>query len=278
MQVETTVNSPAAVETPPLEAPAEEVVTSEVNEWATFAADADEDAGTIEGEFEVQGEVTNPEPVEVAPEVQPAVPEPVAPVVVEPEPIAPAPEPQAQPTQPVQSYADWRTQQEGDLTKFYAMDDETAQALISEPEVVLPKLAARVHLEVTESVLRTVQSMVPGMIQQVQSSNKQEAAAEDVFYTANPDLRAVDRAKILQIGAMFRQVNPNANSEQAVTVIGNMVRTALGLTAPAVAVAAPAPLAVQAQPYTPVRGGGSGAAPRVAVQANPWADLLSDDD
>jgi hypothetical protein len=162
------------------------------------------------------------------------------------------------------------------LEKYYALDADTAQALLTEPETVLPKLAARVHLEVTENVLRAVQGMFPGMIQQFQNTSKQESEAETAFYAKNADLRGVDPQKILQVGAMFRQVNPKASPDEAVVVIGSMVRAALGMTAPAPAVQQ-TPQASRVQPYTPARGGG-GTAERVSQRSNPWAELLADDD
>lgn len=270
--------------------PAEEGATSDVN-WADFAEDNDDGVSSVEGEFEVLGEAgetpaapepeVSPEPEAAPVEPPPAAPEP-QPVAPEPtpEPVAPAPEPQPQPTTQPLDYKEWRTQQLGALEKRYALDEDAARALLTEPETVLPKLAAAVHMEVTENVLRQVQQLVPGMIQQVTRSTEVESQAETAFYEVNQDLKGVDRAKILQIGAMFRQVNPNANAEQAIKTIGNMVRTALGLPAAsipgqgaAVAAATPTP-----QPFTPVRGGGSGAAARAPVQSNPWAELIDQDD
>lgn len=281
-------------ETPP-EIPAEEGATSDVN-WADMAADSDdEDAGrTVEGEFEV-AEADAEADAGLTPEVPetPAAPEtpaePVAPVPTEPvapvQPQTPAPvvpePPPAQAPASALDYDSWRTQHLSGLEKHYALDAETAQAMLTEPETVLPKLAAQVHFEVTENVLKAVHQMMPGLITQLSRNTEVETKAQNAFFEKNPDLKGVDQAKILQIGAMFRQVNPTADADTTIVTIGNMVRTALGLPAAGSAGqgAAPnAPAQPVVQPFAPARGGGGGVAPRAPAQANPWVDLIGDDD
>lgn len=282
-------------ETPP-EIPAEEGATSDVN-WADMAADSDdEDAGlTVEGEFAVDESGEQPELVPgdsapVVPAQEPTAPaqetpapvaEPVAPVQPQaPAPAVPEPTP-AQAPAPSLDYNSWRTQHLSGLEKHYALDTDTAQALLTEPETVLPKLAAQVHFEVTENVLKAVHQMMPGLITQFTRNTEVETKAQNAFFEKNPDLKGVDQAKILQIGAMFRQVNPTADADTTIVTIGNMVRTALGLPAggvPAQGAAPNAPAQPVVQPFAPARGGGGGTAPRAPAQANPWASLIEDDD
>ena len=293
MQMEPNQPQAPVSETPP-ETPADEGATSDVN-WADLAEDSDDDAGqTVEGEFEVDEGGTPDSNADETPSATPAQ-EPAAPVEAQPqsptppaEPVAPAPQtppqpaaPEPQPAQAPQQaldYNSWKTQQIGNLEKYYALDAETAQALLTEPETVLPRLAAQVHLEVTENVLKAVHQMVPGLIQEINRSTVVETQAESAFYDRNPDLKGVDRAKILQIGAMFRQVNPQADADTAIATIGSMVRTALGIAAPQVSDTPPPPVAPPLQPFAPARGGGGGTAPRTPAQGNPWADLIGDDD
>ena len=283
---------PQGSETPP-EVPAEEGATSDVN-WADMAADSDDESGlTVEGEFEVDEPGVEPETdAEIPPASEPAQDTPAEPSVAPVEPVAPVPTPEPQPAapepQPAQApapaldYNSWRTQHISGLEKHYALDEETARALLSEPETVLPRLAAQVHFEVTENVLKAVHEMVPGLIRSVTQSTEVETKAQKAFYEKNPDLKNVDQAKILQIGAMFRQVNPNADIDTTIVTIGNMVRTALGLPAagiPGQGAAPPAsPQQPVVQPFAPARGGGGGTAPRAPAQGNPWAYLIDTDD
>lgn len=290
MTVETP--QPQGSETPP-ETPADEVATSDVN-WADMSADTDDDAGqTVEGEFAVDEsgdtppEALPPETPEtvVAPEAptEPVTPAPAEPVAAvqptPPVPAAPEPTPAQAPVSAL-DYDSWKTHHLSGLEKHYALDADTAQALLTEPETVLPRLAAQVHFEVTENVLKAVHEMMPGMLAQINQSKEVESKAENAFFEKNPDLKGIDKAKILQIGAMFRQVNPTADADTTITTIGNMVRTALGLPPGGSAqsnVPPPASPPV-VQPFAPVRGGGSGTAPRVAAQTNPWAELIDGDD
>lgn len=278
----------------PLESPADGVATSDVN-WADLSADPDDEAGqTVEGEFEVaesgdaspgEAPAEIPDPV-VAPQapVEPVTPvptEPVAPVQPTPSaPVVPEPAP-AQAPVPALDYSSWRTQHLSGLEKHYALDADTAQALLTEPETVLPRLAAQVHMEVTENVLKAVHDMMPGLISQLNQSTATESKAENAFFEKNPDLKGVDKQKILQIGAMFRQVNPGADADTTITTIGSMVRTALGMPAGGNVNVGNAPdttLQPVVQPFAPARGGGSGVAPRAPAQENSWADLVDDYD
>lgn len=279
---------PQALETPPEGTPATEDATSDVN-WADMSTDVDDDAEqTVEGEFVVD----EPEPAAAAPS-EPS-PEPAAPVADTPAPAEPAapvappvqpstpvvPEPTpAQAVAPVLDYNAWKTQHLSGLEKYYALDQDTAQALLTEPETVLPRLAAQVHFEVTENVLKAVHEMMPGVIQQLTQTNERESKAESAFFEKNPDLRGVDKSKIMQIGAMFRQVNPTADADTAIATIGTMVRTALGMSASAPTVhTPPSNTPPPPAPFTPARGGGSGVGPRAPAQNNPWADLIEGDD
>lgn len=283
--------------------PAEEVATSDVN-WSDMAlemdtADGDSDVA-VEGDNEVVAAPENAEPQSTeapantpspAPVAQPAEPTSLNPQdqVAGTPPTQPTPVPaQAQtppsqepPAQPSKTYADWRTEQLGTLEKHYAMGEEAATQLLTEPENVLPKLAAQLHIEITEHVLRSVMSQMPTWVEGILQSRTRESDAEKLFTDANPDLKdPAYKNAILQMGMAYRQLNPNSPAEEAVKVIGNMVRTSLGLAVPAaqsgvpVTPAAPAP-AVQPQVFTPARGGGGAAVP-TSSQSNPWSAMAEE--
>ena len=161
---------------------------------------------------------------------------------------------------------------------MYAIDEESATALLTEPEVVLPKLAAKVHMEVLESSMRAMQAMMPVMMQQVQQHTEINTRAKNLFTSINPDL--VDPAyepHIMQFGQVYRNVNKTASPEEAARAIGALVRSALGIAQPqAPAPGVQAPGQVQAPvPFTPARGGGSGAA-RTSVSSNPFEQLAAE--
>jgi len=166
------------------------------------------------------------------------------------------------------------------LEKLYQLSEEEQQAFLTEPEVTLPKLAAAIHMKVTKAVLAAVQGNLPNMIQQHQQVTTTESAARNAFYEVNPDLSdpAYEPA-VLQVGQMFRKMNPTASREEATKKIGELVRVSMGL--PPVQQsneqsAGPAggnPVA--SRPFTPARGG-PGAGVPVAQETNVWAALAAE--
>jgi hypothetical protein len=262
----------------------------EVN-WSEIADGLEEDDSSdngvlaVEGDAEVLGESETPTAPAAtpAPTATPTTAEvPPPPTAQSPtpaqEPTPPAPSAPEQPAQPVVDYNEWRKTQLESLEKVYKLDEETSNQLLTEPEVALPKLLANVHLAVLETAMKSVTSVLPSMLTELQTSSSREQQAEELFYSQNQDLRdAKYKSAILEFGQMFRKVNRDAPAEEAARVIGNMVRTAFGLAAPVQASAPPVatpPVAAKPAPYAPVRGGGSAATPPAAQ--NVWASLAQE--
>ena len=276
--------------------PAEEPTGSDVN-WSQLDKDfsqEDLDPGTtVEGDLEVvpgAGDVVEPTPG-VTPPATPAVaPTPTAtptppadtppvqtPAVETPAPVAPTPSaPQVEPS-PLPDYAAWRSQRETDLAaQTYSITDEDASKLLTEPETVLPRMAARMHMEVMESTVRVMQIMLPRLMQSVQQTEQREISAKSFFQTANPDL-ADPRLEpaIMEMGQVYRRLNPAASPEQAAQAIGNLVRASLGIAMPAQAAPAPASApAVPVVPFVPARGGPGGAV--AGGQKDSWGQLADE--
>jgi len=206
--------------------------------------------------------VATPEPV-----VAPVTPVAAEPVVAPPQAQA---EPVAQPTAPV-DIAALRKDYETQLVSHYGMDAETAQRLQTEPELVLPQLAARVHLEVLDAVMAQLPQRMTSMLTQFNESTARETEAEGTFFGAYPDLKGHKDA-VIRVGQMYRAANPKATKEQAVKAIGDFVRQSLGLLAPVASTVAPtAPV----NPFTPAGGAGGGAA---VPQLSEWDMMIRDDD
>lgn len=275
---------------------------SSVN-WTEFNDDFDseEDVGegeTVEGDVVIEPGSHTPPPVakpvtpQAAP-VQAAPPAPPAPAAAPVPPVAPAqaqtPPPQqpqapaAQPSGPApEEYGTWRTNRLTELEQHYAVNGEDATALLTEPELVLPKLAARVHMEVLESAMRAMQAMVPVMMEQTTAHTAINTQAKGLFHSVNPDLADPKlEPAIIRLGMTYREVNPTAGPEESARAIGNLVRAALGIVTPQAGVqpqAAPRPAPVA--PFVPMRGGGGGQ--RAPVSDNQFTalaqEMLMDDD
>lgn len=276
--------------------PAEEPTGSDVN-WSQLDKDfsqEDLDPGTtVEGDLEVvpgAGDAVEPTPGATPPATPAVAPTPAAtptppaatpPVqtsaVETPAPVAPTPSaPQVEPS-PLPDYAAWRSQREADLAaQTYSITDEDASKLLTEPETVLPRMAARMHMEVMESTVRVMQTMLPRLMQSVQQTEQREISAKSLFQTANPDL-ADPRLEpaIMEMGQVYRRLNPAASPEQAAQAIGNLVRASLGIAMPAQAAPAPASApAAPVVPFVPARGGPGGAV--AGGQKDSWGQLADE--
>lgn len=276
---------------------------SDVN-WGDL--DTSFDALDVEGDQEIIGEgsptpavddspAPAATPAQAAPTAPPAAPSPAAQVPQAPAaqpPVAQAPQsvppPQTQGSAPAaeahspEVYQNWRAARISDLEKHYTFTEEESAALLTEPELVLPKLAARVHMEVLENSMRAMQAMVPKVMEQYQHHTQVETSAKSLFSSINPDL-ADPRLEpvIMQLGATYRQMNQTAGPEEASRAIGNLVRAALNLPSPSAAPQASQPqVAAPVAPFAPVRGGGGGSRP--PVSSNQFeqlaAEMMSDED
>lgn len=99
---------------------------------------------------------------------------------------------------------------------------------MTEPEVVLPQVAARLHVAVFQAVQNALLAQVPNVVRNVAAIDKANSDAETFFYTSNEDLRPYD-AQVRMLGATFRQMNPTASKEEAKRAIATAVRASLNL-------------------------------------------------
>lgn len=250
--------------------------------------------------------VTTETPPEATPVVDatPAAPPPVAPVaeppkapesvtppaqppaaVVAPEqpPSAPksrTPEQEAEDTRQAQEFL---TRYTGELESFYKLPEDLAGQMQTEPEVVLPKLAAKLHMAIENGIMQRVRQEMPAVFQTVQHVTEREAKSKEAFYSANPDLRQYE-SQVLATGKFFREANPNATPDEAIRRIGEITRAALGLP-PLGAAQPPAtpPAAPPQRPaaFRPAAPGASAPAPAPTTGGNLWEglaeELLQDD-
>lgn len=277
-----TIAAPTTAEAPLEDNPAVEGV-----DWAGVSSDDDEDGGYVEPQPqpEVKEEVAAPAAptapiVTETPAVEvPKPAEPAAPVVTPPVEQKPAGE------APVVDRAAEEARIQAQLEEAYAMTEEEALAFQTEPELVLPKIAAKLHRQIALDVISGIQTILPAMLRNINVNTEAETKARGLFYEKNPDLNNPQfEEAIIQCGKLFRSVNKDAPPEQAVVLIGNMARQALGLPPlqvnpapggdmPPVAVPQPPQKIV---PFSPARGG-SGATV-AAKPLSPWEEFADDDD
>lgn len=212
----------------------------------------EEKAEEVGGEAETEAEAPA---VEAEPEAKPAVesviveeqpkveaPQAAQPQVSTPPPAAPATDQAVQ--QPWQvtdeQRAEWRKQAFDGLAQRYALSEEDSSALQVEPEKVLPRIAANLHMQVYEDVVRHIAQEAPNLVGQILQQQEQTRQAEDAFYAKWGDLRQ-HREKVTQVARMWRQMYPNATLDEAIDGVGQATMALLGVQPQAVAAAAATP-------------------------------------
>ena len=206
----------------------------------------------------------DPKPEETLTEV-PADPQPEAkqeptaqsePAKIEPE-VKPEQQPQVtQPaTEPQQMNLD---QIRGELEKAYAISDEQADLLTTDPQKAFPALAAQLHMQVMSQVLNVIQHALPQQIQLVQTRQQEYGQVEGQFKQLYPDLdlakpdvyEAVKTAANL-VGKQFPQMGMDDKVKRvgllAQSLLGNIPTAASQQAAPAKQ-AAPKPAPVSPAP------------------------------
>lgn len=204
-------------------------------------------------------------PEEKPPEAKPQEEPPKPPLAKPPE--EKPPEPPAPPTR--EQILAQRQRLVDDVAGRYGFTEEEVSALQTEPEKVLPKLAGKLFVDVYESVLQTVWAQMPSVLNTFTEHRSDAQKAEDAFYEAYPQLNKPEyKPEIYRIGAMYRQMYPQATKEQFIRDVGTqgLIRFNLHTTPPAAPTTTP--------PFTPAAPGGAPpAAPGKKASVNPFEQM-----
>lgn len=168
----------------------------------------------------------------------------------------------------------------GALANRYQISEEDAELLISEPEKVLPRLAANIHSAVLVDMAKAVEQMLPAMMQQylqaqphvvsqAVETQQTRATARQAFYTTYPDLVGQE-AIVRQAATVVEQNFGNLTQEQQVRKVGEISLAMLGKLDALAPAPAPAPVP---QPFTPAKTG-SQTGSMAQQPANVWSEFL----
>lgn len=208
-----------------------------------------------------------PAPAPAAPPAQPAAApaaQPPAQPPAQPQPAAPAqPQPGAEPRVPTAE--DITRERDGtlaQLTDMYKFSDAEAAELLTNPDKVIPSLAAKLHLGVFETTLQVLGQQLPNIVRGVLQQESSRNANWNAFIDPNggwPELNKPEYfPHIVRAMQYYRSVRPDATLADYVREVGPMVMMTLGLSRQAPAAAAtpqpPAP-----RPHTPANPGGAAA-------------------
>jgi hypothetical protein len=188
-----------------------------------------------------------PAPAQAKPEAPsaPAAPAPTAapqPTAAQPTVPTPAPTPQAPPspaapeTDPyLEAWKQHAQQLDGELQKYYAIDDATAEAILENPKEVLPKIFSKLHMAVLQNTYKAVLDRLPPLMQNTAQAVRQHAASEEKFYRAWPVFNRDDPTHsqtLLQYAQLFRSQNPGASEADFTKFVGAAAAAHLGLKMP----------------------------------------------
>lgn len=205
-----------------------------------------------------------------------------APQAVQPQ-AAPQPQAQPQPQAPAPSQAPQQTPE--DLQKaaidylrgnVYQFDDATARQALTEPEVVLPMLAARLHVNLVNEFATQVQRVVPVLVERETQRRMAVMEAKNEFFRMFPKLNRPEWEGVISesIG-LAAQLNQGKSRHE-------IMREGAALAVYRIRSQGvrPNPAQGRPQPFVPANPGGGGMpVPNIPQQpGNPWAELAADPD
>jgi hypothetical protein len=187
-------------------------------------------------------------------------------------------QPQAAPQAPQISQEEAQTRAINELMgRDYAIPEADARRLISEPEAVLPRLAAQVHVNAVRDAGRLVREMLPQMVSAGVQQQLQAIRAEMEFFGNYPALNKPQfRPYVERAIAVTRQMNQQASREQVMREGAILAAQLIKGSFRQVQQAAPQSRAV-APPYRPAASYGGAPMPHNPQgESNIFSDLAAD--
>lgn len=189
-------------------------------------------------------------------------------------------EPKQEITQPAAETQQMNLDQiRGELEKAYAISDEQADLLTTDPQKAFPAMAANLHMQIMSQVLTVLERSLPQQIQATQTRQKEYQQVEEQFKQLYPklDLGKKDVYEAVATAASLVKTQfPQMAMEEKVKRVGLLAQSLLGnipqveSTAPAAQEAAPKPAPVSP---APARGSSGKLNP---TQPTQWDQLLTE--
>ena len=183
--------------------------------------------------------------------------------------------------EPVVDYETLRSEALVEMEKEFSIAEDDAQALVTEPEKVLPKLAAQVYMRAYENATKSIMAAMPQVVNNILSQNTAIEAATNAFYSKWPKLdrnNPQHTEAVNRIGSVYRQVNPKASAEQFTAEVGAQVSMALGIPFEEIIDAPPTETQKPFVPAAPARGSNPPAQEKPKGQFEAFAEEFIDDD
>lgn len=167
----------------------------------------------------------------------------------------------------------------GELEKAYALSDDQADMLTTDPQKIFPQLAAQLHMQVMAHVLRVFEAALPQQIQQLNTRQTQYNEVETQFKSLYPDLDLAKPEVFNAVGnaaEMVKRQFPQMSMDEKVKRVGLLAHSLLGTQVAApVAQQAPAPAAPRPNPVSPAPARSSAPAGKPTNETE-WDRFLSE--
>jgi len=205
------------------------------------------------------------------------------------------PAPQEAPVQPQFDPVELEKQAIENLTNTeYVLSEDEKTQLIAEPDQVIPRLAARMHVRMQVQLASQIAQILPGIVGSMIEQQGKVQKLESQFFSQYRELDKPEyRSTVQESLNMIRQVNPQATREEVMrdgaALAAVRLKTRIGETtqqqprpaAPGnMPMGAPSPAPQPQAPFTPAQAGGVSepVVPTDPNASNIFATLAEDDD
>lgn len=166
-------------------------------------------------------------------------------------------------------------------SQAYALDEDTAAQIMHEPEKVLPKLLAQMHVNIMEASLAGIGSALPIMIDQVSTVKTSAEKYRRDFYS---QFSSLDKPEyhdgVRQLAMALRAQDPNADPKTFMKKLGVAASVTFGVPLPKELTQQETEETTHITEPAAVRRGTTSiqAPPSSAKPTNEFAALVEDDD
>lgn len=115
------------------------------------------------------------------------------------------------------------------IAQQYALSDDEADGILSDPKVYVPKLAAKLHVDVYEAAMRAVYAQIPSLIDSVVSQRQNQQSIVDKFFEGDNAVLKDHMQDVLQVAKTHRQMNPTMPADQFMEEVSTYVKMMKGL-------------------------------------------------
>jgi len=116
------------------------------------------------------------------------------------------------------------------LEEQFQLTEDQADALVTDPNTVLPQMLAKMYLDVYTNVMQGMQQQLPQMVHGVVQNSEVQARGKAAFHEAWPQLAKAEYSQTVErIGEAYKQMNPKATREEFIQEVGAQAWVALRL-------------------------------------------------